>query len=282
MGGCAGFGPPSEASRSPAVWVSGGPATERWLPHPALVVVRVNVIYAGGMVVPAPSTAPAVTSRGTYFRLGLAVVWMLILAAAVLSGERQASMDDFDGAVAAGRVHAVRLVGELSSGMSGASLVELHWRDRLFARVSQVRQVRSDVPVAGGSSSDRIVVGDLAGQLSSAHPGLQVISDPSAVYRSGLGGVVLGWQVFGWIAAAVLVAWLATAAFLINGPEPWRATRWAWFWAIANPLGVVGCFAFLLLSGPTPMLPASTKDSRRLHGGWAFLIATAATGTWRS
>jgi hypothetical protein len=71
-------------------------------------------------------------------------------------------------------------------------------------------------------------------------------------------------------------------AFLINGPEPWRATRWAWFWTIANPLGVIGCLAFLLLSGPIPMLPASKIDARRLHGGWAFIIVMAATGIWHS
>ena len=234
------------------------------------------------MAVQVAPTAPGVTSGGTYLRLGLAVLWALILAAAILFGERQASMRDFDSAVGAGRVHTVRLVGELPPGTSGSSLVELHWRDRLVARVSQVRQIRSDTPVTVGSSSDRIVVGDLVGQLSSARPGLHVISGSTAGHRSGIGGVVLGWQVFGWIAIAVLVAWLATVAFLVNGPEPWRATRWAWFWLIANPLGVIGCLAFLLLSGPTPMLPASKPGARRLHGGGAFLVVLAATGNWHS
>ena len=189
-------------------------------------------------------------------------------------------MGDFDRAVDAGRVHAVRLVGELPAGSSGFSLVEVHWRDGLVARVGQVRQVRSDTPVSQGSgSSERLVVGDLSGELSRAHPGLRVTSRPDTDRPSGISGTVLGWQVSGRLALVTAVVWLATVALLINGPEPWRATRWAWFWLIANPLGAIGSLAFLLLSGPTPLLPAAKVDGRRLHGGWAFLIALAVRGT---
>jgi len=183
--------------------------------------------------------------------------------------------------VAAGRVHAVRLVGDLPAGVSGSSLVELHWRDRSISRVGQVRQIVSDGPVPPGSSSgERVVVGDLVAALSSAHPGLAVTSGAGA-FSTGLRGTVLGWQVPGWIVLAHALAWLVTLAFLINGPEPWRATRWAWFWIIANPLGAIGALAFLLLSGPTPLLPAARPGGRRLHGGWAFLLATVVSGPWR-
>jgi len=232
------------------------------------------------MVAPAP---PNATSPGVVLRLGLAMVWALILGASVLLGERATSMGAFDDAVAAGRVHTVRLVGELAAGASGVTLVELHWRDRLIARVSQVRQVSSDVRAADVSKgTDRVVVGDLAGRLSVAHPGLQVISRPGENLATGLSGSVLGWRVPGWIAVANLVAWLTTLAVVIGGPEPWRATRWAWFWIIAHPLGPISAPVFLLLSGPTPLLRAPKPGARRLHGGWAFLLAVVTAGVGRA
>jgi hypothetical protein len=190
------------------------------------------------------------------------------------------SMDDFDSAVASGRVHTVRLVGAMPAGATGSSLVELHWHDRLVARVSEVRQVSSDINGSPGSSgTDRIVVGDLVGHLSSTHPGLRVINEPDAPYHSVGNGIVMGWRVPGWIALVVLFSWITTLGLLINAPEPWRATRWAWFWIITNPLVPLGSLAFLLLSGPTPLLPAAKTNGRRLHGGWAFIITTVVTGT---
>lgn len=74
-------------------------------------------------------------------------------------------------------------------------------------------------------------------------------------------------------AVAFLVA-LLTLMLLINGPPPW----WAWFWLGTNPVGAV---AFLVLSGPTPGVPAPDNPARRLTGGWAFLLSPLAGGlTW--
>jgi hypothetical protein len=230
------------------------------------------------MVTEAP---PRARTRWSWVRLGLIAAWALILAGAVAYGERPASMEDFDTAVAAGRVHQVSLVGGLPAGASGSAIVELHWRDGLLARVSQVRQVSSDVqPSDSSAGTDRIVVGDLAGQLSATHPGSRVVSRPDQAHESGFSGTVMGLHVPGWVALASLVAGLATLALLINGPEPWRATRWAWAWLILNPLGIIGSLAFLLLSGPVPLIPTAKTGGRRLHGGWAFLIAAVAGGAW--
>jgi hypothetical protein len=73
----------------------------------------------------------------------------------------------------------------------------------------------------------------------------------------------------GVLALAAFGLFLAWLAFLVGGPQPWRATRWAWFWLGFPPVGVL---AHLLLSGPTPGLPAPRRPDRRLTGGWAFLI----------
>jgi hypothetical protein len=65
------------------------------------------------------------------------------------------------------------------------------------------------------------------------------------------------------------------------GPEPWRATRWAWLWAVllAAP---VGTLAFALLSGPTPLVPAPRNRARRLTGGWALVILTVFVARFRN
>jgi hypothetical protein len=107
-----------------------------------------------------------------------------------------------------------------------------------------------------------------------------VTSRPDAADQSGLSGTVMGLHVPGWLVLTSLVAGLATFALLINGPQPWRATRWAWAWFILNPFGLIGSLAFLLLSGPVPPVPAAKQGDRRLHGGWAFLIAAVAGGAW--
>jgi hypothetical protein len=63
---------------------------------------------------------------------------------------------------------------------------------------------------------------------------------------------------------------LATLLLLVREPQPWRATPWAWFWIWTTPIGTP---LYLLLSGPTPLLPAPRNPNRRLTGGWAFLLA---------
>jgi hypothetical protein len=65
----------------------------------------------------------------------------------------------------------------------------------------------------------------------------------------------------------VLCSFLLIAA----GPEPWRATRWAWFWAVLFT-APVGALAFAILSGPTPLVPTPRNRAWRLSGGWTFII----------
>jgi hypothetical protein len=239
--------------------------------------------YDGGMATAVAAPAPSKTrSVSRTLRLGLAVLAFLALPMAVLFGERSASMDAFDSDVASGDVPTVHLVGAFPPGALGATTVRLHWRTGLIAYVSQIYQVTDPgLQSQGVQTKDRVVVGDFAAQLTAAHPGLHVVSDPGPAYVSGLSGDLLGWQVPGWLAFEPLIVGLGTLALLINGPEPWRATRWAWFWFIANPVGVAGIIAFLLLSGPTPLIPSPRVGGRRLHGGWAFIIATVAAGIWR-
>lgn len=82
----------------------------------------------------------------------------------------------------------------------------------------------------------------------------------------------MGWHVPPVVAMSAALLFFAGFGLLIAGPQPWRATRWAWFWLLLPPVGSV---AFLLLSGPTPGLPSPRNPRRRLTGGGgvAFLLS---------
>ena len=88
---------------------------------------------------------------------------------------------------------------------------------------------------------------------------------------------LLGWRVPGWVALAGLVLLVAAAWLLVNGPQPWRATRWAWFWTfgLATPLGIV---FYLVLGGPTSLSHPPRPGRERLTGVLAFLLTAVVSG----
>ena len=77
----------------------------------------------------------------------------------------------------------------------------------------------------------------------------------------------------GWLGVLGLAAWVWTILLVVTTPGPLRATRWAWFWLV-GVLPPVGAITFLLLGGPTGLVP-EREGTRRLTGGWAFLLAFA-------
>jgi hypothetical protein len=92
--------------------------------------------------------------------------------------------------------------------------------------------------------------------------------------------VAYGVAVPGWVALLGLAAWFGSWLLIIGGPQPWRATRWAWAW-LASIGAPVGLLAFLLLGGPLGV-GRPRNPARRLTGGWAFLLALVVLGGGRS
>lgn len=86
---------------------------------------------------------------------------------------------------------------------------------------------------------------------------------------------VWGMNVPTWLGVIAVAYLLLGAASIFEGPEPWRATRWAWFWLSSSP---IGWLAYLLLSGPTPPIPTPSPNKTRLAGGWAFIISCVLGG----
>jgi hypothetical protein len=138
------------------------------------------------------------------------------------------------------------------------------WRDRrwrltgaviaLFALATAALMVTTGLPPA--------TYGDLLGERTTDH-----------------GFTFMGWGVPWHVVLLGTASWLAVLLLIVGGPEPWRATRWAWGWAwlLAGPLGSV---AYLLLGGPTGFLRPQ-HGHRRLTGGWAFLLAWVLFAGWR-
>lgn len=200
----------------------------------------------------------------------LALAWLVVALSMVTLGEREASWSELRRLVAAGEVDAVRVTGELPGSARGYSVVELGWRDGLLGHRAEAVQVsgREKAPAVNGLPVLRSAP---TTQLRALDPDLEVTQ---RAFRPG-GGELLGWRVPNALGLTTLVLGVLWLGLLVGGPQPWRATRWAWFWLAFPPVGVL---AHLLLSGPTPGLPTPGEPHRRLTGGWAFLIYLVLAG----
>lgn len=195
----------------------------------------------------------------------LIVSWLLLAVAAIALGERQATLPDLRSGIASGDVTQVRIIGE------GHGTVEVEWRDGLLRHRAAVRERR---PGKGGDPTVRVtrdgtsvIRGGVTDLLRADRPDLRI---EQAAYVNSYSSF-LGWRSPVWVGSTTLGLYLLTLLLLAGGSEPWRATRWAWFWLIflAPPLGIP---AFLVLSGHSP-LGRPRQPQRRLTGGWAFLLA---------
>ena len=217
----------------------------------------------------APAELRIGVSAWDRFRLGLLAVWLLLIVAAVTVGQRETPLSTLEAAVADGHVDSVVVLGEAVPAERGFGTQEVRWRDGLVRRTAQATVgARPDGGVVGLPWRGR----DLGVLLSRADPDLEVRRSQQAYLM--MQGRLLGWQVPVWVALTATAAFLLQFVLLIGVPRTSRATRWAWFWLMSVP--VVGTALFLLLSGRKPGLRAPRATRRRLTGGWAFLLSSAA------
>lgn len=227
------------------------------------------------MTAPLTSQELLATRAGQRWRrasLGLAAAWIVVLGLMLAVGTREASWEDLQASLADGSVTSVQVVGELAPDSTGYSLAEVFWRNGVLQHRTEVMQVSADLVDSGGAPSSSVqVTGGVGDLLRGQHPGLATKKES----RPNVSSELFGWQVTWPLGAVALSVALLTLMVLILGPTPWWATRWAWFWLGNNPVGVM---AFLMLSGPTPGVPAPRHSARRLTGGWAFLLYLAVRG----
>ena len=81
------------------------------------------------------------------------------------------------------------------------------------------------------------------------------------------------WVVPGWVTTLSLLVFALTIGLLLTSPEPRLATRWAWFWALVSPLGIVALPVYLLFGIPrTGAVERPYTRAGRLTGGWSFIL----------
>lgn len=206
----------------------------------------------------------------------LALLWLVSLLMIVLAGERRSDLGALHGGLADGRVSEVRVTGLSEGGVQGGfATVRLNWDSRFLHRYTEIIVASSGREAEGAYNSEDlpVVVGDPVATLERLRPGVAIVRDD---YRSGSYVELSGTTLHGWPGSVVGLTVLATLFVLLGGPQPWRATRWAWFWiVVASPL--VGGLAFIVFGGPLAAAPPKDR-SRRLTGGWAFLIGLLLLG----
>lgn len=246
------------------------------------------------MALPEITTSPPLTAStwAHRCRLALALAWLILAVGVIGIGERRGSFTALEQTLDAGRISSVSVEGDgLVAGADGPVTQTVHWRAQGQHRITEV-VVRAraeddqddadaqytDVETpwwspSGATGPPTTIIGtDVGAYLQDRHPQL-LVTRPSP--PAHLGSRYLGWQMPTWLFLPGLLVYLGTLGLLISGPQPWRATRWAWFWLFLNPIGTP---LFLLLSGPTPLVPAPRRIERRLTGGWAFLLSLILPG----
>lgn len=205
----------------------------------------------------------------------LALLAVVTAAGMVTLGLRPATYGDLLADVASSKVTEVQVIGP--DAPAEGDTVELRW-----SVLGGVLDQYAVVQVAGSRSHDAwgedvfVSEDDPRDTLQGISSYVQItevsrVDDPTFTF--------MGWGVPWQVAALGMATWLGVLLLIVGGPEPWRATRWAWgwVWVLSGP---VGSFAFLLLGGPLGLLRPH-PGHRRLTGGLAFLLASVLFAGWR-
>lgn len=214
-----------------------------------------------------PPLVPVDTTLTHHDRVRLAVLlgWLLLFVGVLFFGERPVPVSRLEAAVSSQQLREVGVSPPLQG--TGDIVQEVRWREGWRRYVVRVDLVTPGMHVVGALP---VVHQDMGTRLRSDQPSLQVTRIP----EPGTYADMLGRRVPQWVEGARLVLGLAWLMLLVGGPKPWRATRWAWLWLVVlTGLPTYGMVAYLLLSGPTPLVSAPRPGARLLTGGWAFLLA---------
>lgn len=189
-------------------------------------------------------------------------------------GAKSSTLTDLKSDIANGRVTKVRVTEGLQPGSSGYATVALVWWDHGAKRYAQVVELSDLEALPPSQLSDyEHVIGHVADSLPQLGGNtLEVVR----VSDLGMDTTLLGWHVPDWVGWLAALVWLAGFFLLANGPQPWWATRWGWFWLLFNPLATVTLPAFLLLCGPPPGVENYGGPGKRMGGIWAFVLAAGA------
>ncbi|MFS3127701.1 hypothetical protein ACLM5J_04775 [Nocardioides sp. Bht2] len=234
-----------------------------------------------------PSTPPRSFLQQVIVGL-LAVAWIVVAVSWLLSPQ-SADWRDLADAVERGEVSSIELDDHTAvprdPEATFSNLVRITWKQGWRSFHTVVRESSSQsgpeikhldavsrdlAPISWGAptAEPSALMRDVTATLQQVAPDVSVRSghpDPA--------GSVYDRPVPGWVLAMGAIGLIDVALHLYFGPEPAFATRWAWYWIIANPIPFLGLLAYLtmlFLRRPGPQAPA------RVTGGWTFLFCIAA------
>ena len=194
----------------------------------------------------------------------LVALWVVVTVVGVRDASRESSYATFQALVRAGEVTEVTVVGDVTTSRTVGG-VELRWDGGIVDSSASVTGARPEAMAERSGTSRQVLPAPVADTLRQRFPDLTV---RTAEERTPLSG---WWTVLGF------VGFVGTIALLGTTRRPLRATQWGWFWVlwILPPVGLV---AFLLLGGPTGLVP-QREGGRRLTGGWAFILSLVLGGS---
>ncbi len=207
-----------------------------------------------------------------YFSWVLLAGCLILLAWTLVFGHRESSLENLEQDVAAGRAHDIETTPGLGRGGHGVATVQVEWRTGVFRYATSVVEARPRDKGRQAAQDDGATgrIGeDLRSHLTAIDPDVVV---ERVGYPRGWSSSVFWWRIDGWPVWLMGFVWLFTFAMMVSGPDPWRATKSAWFWLMISPAGPIVLIAFLSLGGPTGLAPAPRRGAQRLTGGWAFLL----------
>lgn len=218
-----------------------------------------------------PPVVRAWSKHARAFAWVLLGCWLVLTALMVFTAPREATLAELRSAVASGEVDKIQVAGGVPTGPGyhGFAELRLGWREGLIRHEVVVREA-SPVDAEARDTDLEVVSAGLVGRITAEYPDLHV-ERTSDDYPTGLVVEAFGRENTGLVAWGGLTLTLATLGLLIQGAEPSRATRWAWFWlfGLVPPLSFLG---YLALGGPTGLFGAPRPGPGRLTGGWAFLL----------
>ena len=112
--------------------------------------------------------------------------------------------------------------------------MDVQWRSGLFAYSTRVVEARPRHAARPGEAAEGVtgvVRGDLGERLQRLQPVSVSSGWPTPLVRAP---ELLGRELRGWVVWSLYAVLLSTLGLLVVGPDPWRATRWAWFWLLTS------------------------------------------------
>jgi hypothetical protein len=202
--------------------------------------------------------------------LAFVALWLMTATAVGLAGEKRSDLGRLEAGLSDGSASRVEILGlPEDPDWRGRTTVTLEWRGAWLHRFAEVQVDHRRRP--GTSDDGARIVGDPATYLRSLDPDLEIGYGDLTGYQEWR-----GWRGPGWALLLGVATWFGTVLLAGSGPEPWRATRWAWTWLTLFG-GPLGCLGFFLLGGPLGVA-RPRNPHRRLTGGWAFLLSLVFLG----